>query len=109
MQNLNFCSLTANLEKYFDFTKSCSNDLLTSIIHFLKTLFYYLMQPFSDQRTSSGCPYDEQPTSRGRPQDQFTDHHLTISDVGMLLGLGTPQSHPEPHKKRRNHDDGAEN
>ena len=40
-----------------------------------------LMRPFSDQRTSSGRPYDEQPTSRGHPQDQFTDHHLTISDV----------------------------
>ena len=39
------------------------------------------MRPFSDQHTSSGRPYDEQPTSRGRPQDQFTDHHLTISDV----------------------------
>ena len=43
------------------------------------------MRPFSDQRTSSGRPYDEQPTSRGGPQDQFTDHHLTISDVLSLV------------------------
>ena len=39
------------------------------------------MRPFSDQRTSSGRPYDEQPRSRGCPQNQFTDHHLTIFDV----------------------------
>ena len=29
---------------------------------------------------SLGHPYNEQPTSRVRPQDQFTDHHLTISN-----------------------------
>ena len=79
---MNFCSLTANLKNYFDFTKSFPNDyLLTPIIHFFKIYFYYLMRPFSDQRTSSRHPYDEQSTSRGRPQDQFTDHHLTISYV----------------------------
>ena len=67
-----------NLQKFALMT----NDyLLTPSIHFLKTFFYYLMRPFSDQRTSSGRPYNELPTSRGRSQDQFTDHHLTISDV----------------------------
>ena len=33
------------------------------------------------QWTFSGRPCNEQPTSRGCPQDQFTDHHLTTSDV----------------------------